>query len=253
MIRAEAVGIIPNFFLSQPYLELSKAQCYEQDGWIWLEADGWPLFTALPIRTLSGQYPLQRVWSDFETRYYIPKTFEREFLDYEYVFDSTKFNDMKGGQWETFRKNSRKWGKGKIWYYNGEFDNQDQICTLISDWIQSKQKTIQDAEILANYAYFSNAPGIHRKFLYTDERLKAINAWDENYYYINYRVCMVSEEKYLDEFARWAFYTDPDIQDKNKLINDGGVLGNSGLERFKNKMNPLKRREVYSWKLLKII
>ena len=76
----------------------------------------------------------------------------------------------------------------------------------------------------------------------------AINAWDVNWKYINYRVCMVREnEPFLDEFARWLFYTDPDIIKVNKLINDGGTLGCKGLERFKDKMNPKKKVEMYSW------
>jgi hypothetical protein len=76
----------------------------------------------------------------------------------------------------------------------------------------------------------------------------AVNAWDENWQYINFRFCIIRQgEPFLDEFARWLFYTDGQIQAKNKLVNDGGTLGNPGLEHFKDKLNPVHKRKVYSW------
>jgi hypothetical protein len=51
----------------------------------------------------------------------------------------------------------------------------------------------------------------------------------------------------LDEFVRYLFYTDREILSKNKFINDGGTVGNSGLERFKDKLNPFRKRKVYSY------
>ncbi len=75
-----------------------------------------------------------------------------------------------------------------------------------------------------------------------------MNVWDENHLYINYRLCIVDpSERFLDEFMRYLFYTDPLIMEQNKLVNDGGVLGNEGLKRFKDKMNPFSVRPVYSW------
>jgi hypothetical protein len=90
--------------------------------------------------------------------------------------------------------------------------------------------------------------GVHKKYLYYGNQIVAMNVWDENYKYINYRFCLVkSDERYLDEFCRFLFYTDMDVYFQRKLINDGGVLGSSGLEFFKDKMNPLRKRTVYSY------
>jgi len=81
-----------------------------------------------------------------------------------------------------------------------------------------------------------------------NEQLMAINAWDENWEFINYRVCIVRQnEPFLDEFVRWLFYTDSQIQSSGKLVNDGGTLGSPGLERFKDKMNPYRKRITHSW------
>jgi hypothetical protein len=47
---------------------------------------------------------------------------------------------------------------------------------------------------------------------------------------------------------RYLFYRDPEIRNQNKLVNDGGVLDNPNIKAFKDKMNPVRVREVYQWK-----
>jgi hypothetical protein len=248
--RAEELDIDPNFYLSESYLSLTKAKCWSRFGWIWIEEGGWCLFPPLPMTTLAFMSPpndLKRIWSDFEGKY--PDHYHSKYLDLEYIFNPTHFNDMSGGNWETYRKNVRKWPKANAnWEYKAASEEQE-VQILLGEWIEAKQDYIQDPELIIDYVFqYSLQNGIYRKFLYSDKKLVAINVWDENYKYINYRYCIVKqEEPYLDEFARYLFYTDPEIQDKGKLINDGGSIGNEGLERFKDKLNPVRKREVHSW------
>jgi len=90
--------------------------------------------------------------------------------------------------------------------------------------------------------------GIEKMGLYKDGKLVAINIWDENYKYINYRYCIVDrKEPFLDEFVRYLFYTDLVILKTGKLVNDGGTVGNQGLEHFKDKLNPIRKRKVHSY------
>jgi hypothetical protein len=246
--RAQQLKIEPNFYLSEPYLKLCKAKCWEQNNWIWIEADKWCLFPRLSLtEDKISNHPTKKVWSDFNGW---PSVKHREFLDWEYVFNPVAFNDMSGGTWEIFRKNSRKWQKtNKNWVYCGYFDSP-AAALLVAEWLEAKQQTVQDADLIIEYVLnLQTLPGIQRRCLYDeDERLMAINTWDENWQYINFRFCIIRQgEPFLDEFVRWLFYTDSQIQATGKLINDGGTVGNIGLEHFKDKLNPVRKRKVMSW------
>ena len=57
--------------------------------------------------------------------------------------------------------------------------------------------------------------------------------------YINFRYCFDNREViYCNEYLRLLFYRD--IAYKEKLVNDGGVLDNENLKRFKKKLNPIE-------------
>lgn len=245
LIRAEELNIIPNFFTSLPYLMFSNSECFKNENWIWIETDSWCLFPPLSIGN-SNIFPVERIWCTFED-WELPNNFKKEFLDWEYIFDPTHFNQMKGGKWNVYRKNVRKWFKRQAnWIYCSRFDYKEAKNILL-EWLSKKSDEIQDSEIISKFVLWDN-PYIHKKCLYdANEKLVAINIWDENWKYINFRFCIVkSGEYYLDEFVRWLFYTDIEIQSKNKLVNDGGSLGIEGLEKFKDKMNPLIKNSKYS-------
>jgi hypothetical protein len=251
--RAEELGIDPNFYLSEAYLILSNAVCHTKRGWVWISEGDWCLFPPLPLNPLAivlPPYELRKIWSDFEGK--SPNYFHSEFLDWEYILNPTHFNNLSGGKWESYRKNVRKWPKiHPNWEYSNIFIGKE-IQELLGEWLEGKKDNVQDADLLATFIIIpqdDSFMGIYRKFLYdSDGKLVAINVWDENYKYINYRYCIVKDKNpYLDEFARYLFYTDPEIQAKGKLINDGGSIGNKGLEKFKDKLNPVRKREVHSW------
>jgi len=246
--RIEELGINPNFFTSKPYLIFSGADCYEDKGYLIVKDGKWLVFPPIPTpEILTGwDYPKPySFWSDFDN-YHI-KSPKFEFLDNEYFFDPKNFSDLSGGKWETFRKNSRKWKKGATNPYYSRFHKRNDVLILLAEWLEHKDKQCLDASIIVRFALTNNSD-VKRAYLYDQDQLVAINIWDENYKYINYRYCLVKQgEPYLDEYARLLFYTDPEIQVKGKLINDGGTLGSKGLEEFKDKLNPVRKRKVYSW------
>lgn len=245
----EKQKIDPNFYTSIPYITLSDGICYEEKGTIWIEANNWMLFAPLisDYSKLKLPLPLKRIWSDFSNM--SNTIFDKnliEFLDWEYIFDPNSFKELSGKKWETYRKNIRKWPKrNPNWLYTGHLD-QEECLKLLGYWFEEKAENLQDAELMIKF--IENDNGIFKKGLYKDGKLVAINIWDENYKYINYRYCFVDHcEPFLDEFVRYLFYTDKEILSKNKFINDGGTVGNSGLERFKDKLNPFRKRKVYSY------
>lgn len=245
----EEQRIDPNFFCSEPYIRLCGGECYEDQGWVWIEDSDWILFPPLIAVNvaLSTLYPKKQIWSDFvnhdvnEFSYF---TKNPTFVDFEYIFDPNNFQNLSGGKWETYRKNIRKWPKqNETWKYKVSDDQKS--FKLLADWLECKKKIVEDGELIAKFLVTET--GVFRKNLY-DERgeLVAINIWDENYKYINFRYCIVKEKQpFLDEFARYLFYID--IAKQGKLVNDGGSLGNAGLEHFKDKLNPVRKRKVYSW------
>jgi len=245
-------GIEPNFFISEPYLNQPNLIGRYEKGWVWVEEDGLALFPPLPLVkgffNSSGFPEIPYFWSDFNNLYGGPGEWFSDFLDWEYLYDPKNFKDLSGGKWQTFRKNSRKWLKMQGGVYSYQSNCPVHIrAGLLGEWLEDREQTIQDAEFIAECVLNSHKD-LRLKYLFDKEgELAGINIWDENWMYINYRFCIVRKDPFLDEFMRLNFYLDPIIQKKNKLVNDGGSLENIGLERFKDRLNPVRKRIVSIW------
>jgi hypothetical protein len=246
----EKLNLNPNFYTSEPYLRNSGVKCYSQSGWIWVEADGWAVLPPLPLdyRSAICFFPDLPLWADFDFGFPIPEGKQHQFLDLEYLYDSKVFLDLSGGRWNTFRKNSRKWMKShERWVYTSDKPTDSSLAELIGVWLERKQETVQDGGLIIQYL-LDGGNDIYYTYLCEGDILYAVNAWDENYRYVNYRFCIIRpDEPWLDEFVRLLFYTDEKIQGTGKLVNDGGVVGSVGLTRFKDKLHPVEKRSVYSW------
>jgi hypothetical protein len=237
--------INPNFFCSEPYLYHSGADIHITSDWVWVEAEGKCLFP--PVMRGEGikVIPVDYIWSDFGGGGIDLSEWGKEFLDWEYIYDPLRFYDLSGGCWRSFRKNHLKWSKINDWAYVDILPQAEgDHLKLLGVWLEKRQDCVEDAELIVK---FLTEPydGVYMKAVYKGNDIVGINVWDENYMFINYRFCIVHpDEEYLDEFMRWLFYTNMGV----KPVNDGGVLGNSGLERFKDKLNPIQRRAVFSYK-----
>jgi hypothetical protein len=253
LIRAYELQVVPNFFMSLPSLELYDVKVKLDNDWVWLEENHKCILPPLPIKSgfTMDTYPkIDSVWACFEKgNWRMPTNHQQTFLDYQYIFDMNNFQDLSGGKWESFRKNIRKWPKNNSGYsYSRIKPSAKKAGKLIGCWLEDHEKDVQDAVHLSEFVYFYNNSQIHRKFLYNKyNELVGINAWDENYFYINYRYCIIKDIPYLDEFMRWLFYTDDDVFKCDKLINDGGCLDSPGLEKFKDKLNPIRKVPIYTW------
>jgi hypothetical protein len=244
--------ISPNFYMSEPYLELSGAVCFSDWGRLSIEADDVVLFP--PVR--YGEVDLRNepfIWSDFGEAVDI-HNHNISFLDYQYIFDPKAFNNLEGGKWSVFRKNIRKWPRENPSHeYSSNPPtnrNKSVIEDLMMEWCIIHKDDAEDARLVMDFVWLSRNPKIKRHFLYRNGELVGVNAFDENWKYINYRVCIVkATDAHLSEYMRYLFYTSDYVQNSGKLVNDGGCLGRKSLEIFKDKLHPLHKQKIYSLKL----
>ncbi len=246
--RAQQLGICPNFWLSIDYLRFQEDARLEENGqMMWVQEGDMAIFPPLPIHGRLGDivWPLAdgfqsiRIWSDF-VNYSLGEPVE--FLDWEYTYRSDNFADLRGGQWAVFRKNIRKWPKANpLWEYTTDLPSEVSIHKLLLRWLDARPDAeIHDDTSLLQFVF----EGRHRAFLREGGRLVGINVWDAyNDRYLMYRYCLADpEEPFLDEFLRHQFYQ----SHPHKIVIDGGSLGNKGLERFKDRLNPVRKREIFT-------
>lgn len=245
--------IDPNFFVSFPYLESCGAVLVEENGWMWWEADGFCLFPPIhpdiPYQD-SFRSPIDFIWSGFKENIigFIPQD-----LDWEYIYDPKKFLNMSGGCWSVFRKNVRKWPrKNPNFSYIPEAvsqigDLKGEIQDLLVRWLKRREKDAQDPEVLIRMGL--NPPiGTEHSYLMDGSKLASLAIWDRNWKYINFRFLITRGDPFLDEFSRLCFYKDIAGRGSGMLVNDGGSLGKSGLEVFKDKLHPVRKIKVHSWR-----
>jgi hypothetical protein len=251
----EKAGITPNFWCSQEYFDKASLKEVEINPSVFVTDGVWTVFPPINKHTLKLTdhflFNDERIWSDFPE--WSPSNWSSQFLDYEYIYDPRNFLSMEGGNWAVFRKNCRKWPRrfgNEVLRYSYMTPNvalflRTELNDLFLNWLEGKpqEEEIQDNEVLDRYLI----DGKNRKILFHKNRIYGINIWDENYRFINYRYCICRPEEYLSEYMRLLFYSDPDIYGKGKMVNDGGVLDNPNLKKFKDKLNPVSIREVKSW------
>lgn len=252
LMKIRNEGWLPNFFTSVPHLLSVKADIVIDDmDWMWASIeDGVTSAYLPPVHKFQGSlYPdLKEIWSDF-SGWTPPYGWTPEFLDWEYLYSPLSFQEMSGKKWETFRKNSRKWvnRNGPV-SLTCERLNTPEAEGLIGGWLDSRgDEDIYDVEAILDYLL--NGRGNTGVIRDSKGGLLSILGWDENWKYINFRYLIVRPgEPFLDELSRLTFYQDQRIHRNYKLVNDGGTLGSESLEQFKDKLNPLHKRKVYTWK-----
>ena len=253
----EKAGIEPNFWCSNEYFEKAKLKIIEKNNVLQIIDPDNNQNILPPLNIEYGDFLawfIGDIWSDligFEDYAieinYFPK---KRFLDYNFIYDPKSFLDLSGGQWAVFRKNSRKFlnrnKHSQFRYINISSELSKNIYNIFIKWLESKNENeeIHDDEIIMKYLEYGN----NRKILINEyDEIYGINIWDENYQYINFRYCFCKPNQFLSEYMRLLFYTDSDILNKNKLVNDGGSLGNENLYNFKMKLNPIKINQIFSY------
>lgn len=227
--------IIPNFWCSEEYWEMA--------GWKEEEADD-GCSTYIQDETGCNMLPptgifCQPCWASFPEG----KT-NKKFLDYNFIYDPKNFLDLSGGQWAVFRKNIRKFPQtcSNLKYERPE--NSELAMDAFMYWLEKKlpDEEIYDDEVILKYL----EKGKNKKILMEGNNICGINIWDENYMFVNFRYCFCKNLPFLSEYMRYLFYTDPEILQKNKLVNDGGSLDSPSLYNFKKKLNPVEIYSIYT-------
>lgn len=242
-------SVTPNFWCSDEYFRLAALEELYADGWFSIVDPDAEVIVLPPIHEEKGFIPPtimgpgERIWSDFPG--YDPgHEFTKELLDLEYTYAPQDFQKMVGAKWSVFRKNCRKFpervkGLLKLEYVDAGPEHQSGILQLFNYWF-AKQGEVQDSMAMTNFVF----GGEHRKVLISEGKVWGLNVWDYNLSRINYRYCISYPDDFLNEYMRWLFYTDGN---REMLVNDGGVLDNPKLKAFKDKLNPISVREVYTW------
>jgi hypothetical protein len=257
-------GVEPNFWMSTEYIKKAGLLTADDAEWIWVEdAESDDMLMVFPpmdiVRETMPMDPAERmmsgskIWSDVVGFNPPPGKLDPEDLDWEFLYNPEQFQKMDGKDWAVFRKNCRKWPKDREWFYQtvGDFTRphptEGEIMELFAEWVQNKgpDTFIYDLETMVLFL----KEGTYRAFLWEGSRLAAINVWDENWKYLNFRYNVCRAEDFLSEFSRLQFYLDPRVYKERKLVNDGGSLDNEGLRAFKEKMNPTRKRRVRSWRI----
>ena len=257
--RIEDIGWVPNFFCSRAYLEAVRPTIVEREGWLMVFDDDVCMFPPVPVMDKGELDPEPDftswpdfIWSDFPG-WRAPEGYRAEFLDFQYEYDPMRFRNIEGRLWATFRKNSRKWSQRnnsrlivKDWW---DFP-KDKVAEFIGEWMEPREETLQDADVLLEY--LSNPIYQARLYCITDERghIMAIVGADSNWEFVNFRHCIVRDgEPFLDEAVRLVFYREvyPRI-DGRLMVNDGGIVDNPNLGWFKDRLNPVRKRQIYSWR-----
>lgn len=234
-------GKSPNFWTSASFLDLK----YDLE---WIEEDGLQGFKELgePGWFLPPLDGLGRLRTDCDVWACMYGDSDGEFLDYEFIYRPADFLDLSGGHWTTFRKNVRKWPsrtRGTTVYRElGRDEMPGEAVSLLASWAVGR--TIYDAETLGRISIH----GERRFGLFVDDRLVGLNVCDDNWEFLNFRLCLDDGSPFIQEFLRYSFYTSPFVLGCGKLVNDGGCLGLPGLERFKRKLNPVEVRTIYSYR-----
>lgn len=242
--------ITPTFWTSSEYLRALDIEEIHFGSSVWLEEDGKCLFPPIHLNGWS-QLDVDYIWAIAPDQSKWIKEEEKKFLDWEYLYNTTKFLQMDGKSWSVFRKNSRKWKRNnqnsKVAYVTLRYNTEDlrrQLLDVFVQWIvgiRSEEDTIEDSDSIISY--LEKGCGNYDVLL-RDGEIVGFNAWDYSWKYINFRYSFyLPNEPFISEFLRLQFYLNIP---NGVLVNDGGSLGNTNLEKFKDKLQPLEKNLIYT-------
>lgn len=244
--------IRPNFWCSNEYFNRAGFGeiCNDNVYYIIDETGEYMLPGIMDDKDVGVLVGTKDIWADFSQfeAMGLRKGNHTTFLDYEYIYNPKHFLNMKGKKWQTFRKNCRKYPNRcdePLYYvkYDSEIMSK-KLDEFLEIWSESiKWDDVQDGYVMMDYTQNGN----NREVLidYFGD-IHGMNIFDSNYMFINYRYCVCLDIPFLSEYMRYLFYIYRCEQDK--LVNDGGVLDNDNLKKFKDKLNPVEVNKIYTWK-----
>lgn len=263
--RCEKLGYHPNFWLSERYFKHAGWRVEQVGDYLRvLDSEGVDMLLPVNLYYPNNKFKLdvlrnmKYVWALYPGitgimpgNMWVREHMEK--LDEQFIFEPSDFLTMEGGDWSTFRKNCRKFPNR---YEGGELraaishhrDEEmiEETLNILVEWLSAlgPDAEVYDDDVILAYCKDPDA-SFHCIFDGDSNKLLAINIFDTNYAYTNFRYCLCRNLPYLSEYARWKFYTDN--VSRWKRVNDGGSLGNPKLHAFKQKMNPSETFVIYTF------
>jgi len=239
--RLVRAGVEPNFFVSERY--------WWAAGWAAVP-NGDDVIHVLDQAGLDMLPPMGQdrpvpteVWCDFLGYQGIGQA---KFLDHQFLYYPSSFLDLSGHQRAVFRRNVWRFDRRHTdWVYR-QPRSQDELMGALGDWLEAGQEVY---DLDATLRYLEDCPAEESRVLEVDGEVVAINAWDRNLTFVNFRYSFARRDvKYASEFARLRFYLDTLERWPLRIVNDGGSLGSEQLLKFKNKLGPWRIDSMYSWR-----
>ena len=225
----------PNFWCSENYFYYAEWVTEVNNGWVIVRDKEGQLM--LPVINDEGITLVGNWWAGLDDKMFLMYGL----LDYNFIYDPRNFLNLEGSCWKVFRKNIKKFPRNRKGLRYEYCQSSDLSTDVFISWLcgRKEDEIILDDDVILKYLHHTE-----KKILYDDNEVYGINIWDENYKYVNYRYCFTDGSPFLSEYMRYLFYTDKDILQKEKLINDGGSLGSEGLHNFKVRLNPVEIIEI---------
>lgn len=249
--RLEGLGLSPNFWCSEEYVMHS--------GWRTFQSESDTLYVVddennSMLPSIGRDSDGTGFWAGFSGIAPVHDTVPGwSFLDLEFIYNPYDFNFIDGSHWVNTKKNLR-WAiedvKEPLQLVVVKAADTLLIDSFLMDWVASNDtENIFDPEVIVKYMY----EGEHRHFLrgVITGKVYGILAWDKNYKYVNFRYCLImSGIRGLSDTARVCFHRYIARVFPGTLVNDGGALGNPGLERYKKRLNPIHINLIYSKEII---
>jgi len=233
----ERFRIDPNFWCSEEYFEAAGWETYTSGGSVYVsDSEGHLMLPPIELKTGIVHHCSVPVWSS------LPGLSSGEFLDYNFLYMPALFRNLTGGDVAVFRKNSRKFAARhpELTLLYREATPTDDLSALMVSWLEGRERIVQDADVILKYIDSGK-----NRWVLVDQNgaIYGVNIWDSNHRFVNYRYCFCYPGQFLSEYMRLLFYTH--IGD-DKLVNDGGCLGDDNLYHFKMKLRPFRVFKVFS-------
>lgn len=244
--QMERLDLNPNCFMSDEYFRASGWRVEEDDGVVLVRAsdDALIMPPVGPEGIVSTGGPF---WASHLEKGPEPKV-GRVLLDHQYLYDPRTFEDLSGGARKVFRKNVRQFQEAHGFSVSYESVNVGEALQVVVRWLETLQAAgiaLHDSDTIIKYMG-TEATSARCWGLFVYGELRAVNVWDSNWKYINFRYCFTDGTlECLSEFARLQFYLRNALP-RGKLVNDGGDLGSESLARFKRKLGPHLIHHIYT-------
>jgi len=198
--------------------------------------------TGYDLRYASSEWPY---WAGFAQH---GSEFTKEDrLDDEFIYDPRNFLDLSGRKWKLVRKNisACETDCGEVLVFARKAPGDETVSAFLEQWGAEQGDDLYDPDAILRTAMLSP----DRLFVVgrNSQKLYAILAFDANWFYVNFRMCLVLPHvRGLSDYCRTMFYQKIAEAVPGRLVNDGGSLDSPGLREYKLRLHPVAVNTIYT-------